>query len=196
MKVAFIGTHGVGKTTLCYELAARLKKRSVDADIVKEVARSSPLPINQRTTVAAQLWILHMQIAREIEVESRCEVVICDRSVLDNYAYLLHASGRQAGAEHLVEDWIATYDLLFRVPPAGRISKDGIRDTDPLFQRAIDRRIRRLVQEMRVEVQDLSALPRARWITSATQAVLARIEGPEESSRAAAKPKTQLDLFL
>ena len=26
MKVAFIGTHGVGKTTLCFDLAARLKE--------------------------------------------------------------------------------------------------------------------------------------------------------------------------
>ena len=29
MKVAFIGTHGVGKTTLCYELAAALKRRDL-----------------------------------------------------------------------------------------------------------------------------------------------------------------------
>ena len=27
MKIAFIGTHGVGKTTLCYELAAALKEQ-------------------------------------------------------------------------------------------------------------------------------------------------------------------------
>ncbi len=26
MKIAFIGTHGVGKTTLCFELAAALKR--------------------------------------------------------------------------------------------------------------------------------------------------------------------------
>ena len=48
MKIAFIGTHGVGKTTLCYDVVAALKRRGVNADIVKEVARLSPLPINQR----------------------------------------------------------------------------------------------------------------------------------------------------
>jgi MoxR-like ATPase len=32
VKVAFIGTHGVGKTTLCYDLAAILKRRDVSVD--------------------------------------------------------------------------------------------------------------------------------------------------------------------
>jgi len=49
VKIAFIGTHGVGKTTLCYDLAAVLKRRGLDTDIVKEVARLSPLPINRKT---------------------------------------------------------------------------------------------------------------------------------------------------
>ena len=38
-KIAFIGTHGVGKTTLCYGLASRLKRRDVSIDVVHEVAR-------------------------------------------------------------------------------------------------------------------------------------------------------------
>jgi signal recognition particle GTPase len=41
LKVAFIGTHGVGKTTLCFELAARLKWMDYRVDMVKEVARMS-----------------------------------------------------------------------------------------------------------------------------------------------------------
>ena len=58
MKIAFIGTHGVGKATLCYDLAALLKRQGIDADIVKEVARLSPLPINRQTSLEAQTWIL------------------------------------------------------------------------------------------------------------------------------------------
>mgnify|MGYP001154007024 CR=1 FL=1 len=95
MKLAFIGTHGVGKTTLCYDLVASLKRRGVNADMVKEVARLSPLPINRQTSLDAQLWILATQVAEEIRSASRHEVVICDRSVLDNYAYLVFAAGRQ-----------------------------------------------------------------------------------------------------
>jgi len=34
MKLAFIGTHGVGKTTLCYDLAAVLKRQGINVDMV------------------------------------------------------------------------------------------------------------------------------------------------------------------
>ena len=57
-KIAFIGSHGVDKTTLCYGLAARLKVRDVSLDVVHEVARRCPLPINEETGVASQSWIL------------------------------------------------------------------------------------------------------------------------------------------
>ena len=41
MKIALIGTHGVGKTTLCYELAARLKRRNATS---RSCARWPELP--------------------------------------------------------------------------------------------------------------------------------------------------------
>ena len=98
VKLAFIGTHGVGKTTLCYDLAAILKKRGLHVDIVKEVARLSPLPINRQTSLEAQMWILSTQIAEEIRSAAHHEVVVCDRSVLDNYAYLVFAAGSSGGS--------------------------------------------------------------------------------------------------
>ena len=76
MKIAFIGTHGVGKTTLCYELAASLKKRDLSVELVREVARECPLPINRDTTLKAQSWILHTQIARELEAEAKLNPLI------------------------------------------------------------------------------------------------------------------------
>src|ERR1700712_2452954 len=105
-KVAFIGSHGVGKTTLCYGLAARLKARDLAVEVVHEVARRCPLPINEETSVAAQEWILHTQIAEELVAQARYPVVICDRSLLDNYVYLLLAAGRQEGPERLPADWV------------------------------------------------------------------------------------------
>ena len=61
--------------------------------------------------------------------------------------------------------------------PAGRITRDGVRDTDPIFQQAIDRRIQALVREMHVSIHDLSGLGRNRWITTASSATLALIRG-------------------
>ena len=63
IKIAFVGTHGVGKTTLCFDLASQIKRLDLGVDIVKEVARRCPLPINEETTPDAQAWILHAQIA-------------------------------------------------------------------------------------------------------------------------------------
>jgi nicotinamide riboside kinase len=199
VKVAFIGTHGVGKTTLCYELAALLKKQGLDVEVVMEVARSCPLPINRETSLKAQLWILHTQIAKELEVEARHAVTVCDRSVLDNYAYLYHAAGPNAAAERIVDDWISTYSLLLRVPRTGVPSSDGVRDTDHDFQVAIDERLAELLTRKRVPYRDLAGVPRNRWINSAVSAVLSVRRGESAADSATstgpASDPSQLALF-
>ena len=48
------------------------------------------MPINEETSFEAQAWILHTQIAEELLAQSRYPVVLCDRAVVDNYAYLAH----------------------------------------------------------------------------------------------------------
>ena len=165
MKVAFIGTHGVGKTTLCYDLAALLKRRDLSVDIVKEVARLSPLPINRKTSLDAQTWILMTQVAEEIRSASQHEVVVCDRSVLDNYAYMVLACGRQKGIERFVDYWMKTYDLLFKVPVSeGAVSADGVRDTDEFFVRSIDQLVDTLLAEKRIPHEKLPQGRREEWI--------------------------------
>ena len=164
MKIAFIGTHGVGKTTLCYDLAAALKRQNVHVDMVKEVARLSPLPINRQTSLDAQTWILMTQVAEEIRSAAHHQVVVCDRSALDNYAYMALACGRQVVFERLAVHWMRTYDLLFKVPIAGPPSPDGIRDTDELFMRAIDRVVDELLEEKKILFHRLPQGERDGWI--------------------------------
>jgi GTPase SAR1 family protein len=164
VKIAFIGSHGVGKTTLCYDLAARLKRQDRAVDLVKEVARRCPLPINRDTTLSAQAWILHTQIADEIAAAAQNEVVICDRSVLDNYAYLVNQAGRLPAYDALVRAWVATYDALFKVPIVDPPTFDGQRDVSQTFQREIDGVIDRLVRELGVECHRLEAGDREGWV--------------------------------
>jgi hypothetical protein len=163
VKLAFIGTHGVGKTTLCYDVCAALKRSGLHADIVKEVARLSPLPINRQTSVEAQTWIMMTQIAEEIRSAAHNEVVVCDRSVLDNYAYLVFACGRQRWLEGLVGRWMKTYDLLFKVPISGEAAPDGVRDTDTFFMRGIDRLVDELLDERRLAHERLPEGRRDEW---------------------------------
>jgi nicotinamide riboside kinase len=174
-KIAFIGSHGVGKTTLCYGLAARLKRRDVGVEVVHEVARRCPLPINEETSVAAQSWILHTQIAEELVAQARYPVVVCDRSVLDNYVYLLLAAGRQEGPERLVEYWIRGYDLLIHVPIFEILSPDGIRSPDPRFQYAVEERLAHEVAARGLSVLRLDAADRAGWVDTVERTAWERL---------------------
>jgi nicotinamide riboside kinase len=164
MKIAFIGSHGVGKTTLCYDLASRLKRQDRAVDLVKEVARACPLPINRETTLQAQAWILHTQIAHELAVAAQTDIVICDRSVLDNYAYLVHQAGRQPAYDALVKSWVGTYDCLFKVPIIDPPTFDGRRDVNQEFQHSIDAMIDELARDLRVAYHPLDPAGRDGWI--------------------------------
>lgn len=164
LKLAFVGTHGVGKTTLCYDLAAQLKRLDLGVELVKEVARRCPLPINEETTLDAQAWILHTQIAEELEASARYEAVICDRSVLDNYAYLVARVGRRKDLDELVGSWIRGYNALFKVPVIGEPSFDGMRAVSRAFQLEIDETIDRLLLDFNVPTTRLDPNARAGWV--------------------------------
>lgn len=152
MKVAFIGTHGVGKTTLAYGLAMRLKKLGANVGFLEEVARRCPFPINEETSVEAQTWILMETIRREIELGQIYPELICDRSVIDNYCYLELAFGRRQALFDLVVYWARTYDLLFKVPIREEFLRDdGTRATDRAFQEAIDRLLDSLLEESGID---------------------------------------------
>ncbi|MCK4306171.1 MAG: ATP-binding protein, partial [Candidatus Eisenbacteria sp.] len=163
-KIAFVGTHGVGKTTLCYELAAWMKKHEARVDMVREVARRCPLPINRETTLDAQSWILHTQIADEIQLANEQDVVICDRSLLDNYAYLVYRLPPPPTLDALVAHWMRTYTHLFKVPIVNPPAFDGTRDTNRAFQEAVDQKVDELIDRFGVTVYRLAPDDRPNWI--------------------------------
>ncbi len=151
-KIAFIGTHGVGKTVLTFSVASTLRARSVDADVAYENSRRSPFPINEATTLEGQMWILASQWQAELEACRRSAIVVCDRAVIDNYAYLVRACGEQAWLTGFLEEWSRTYDALFWVPIVdSRIVEDGTRATAPRFQREIHRLVGELVERFSLE---------------------------------------------
>lgn len=179
LKVAFVGSHGVGKTTLCFDLAAQLKRLDLGVDIVKEVARRCPLPINEGTTYDAQAWILHTQIAEEIAASASYDIVVCDRSVLDNYAYLVARVGRRAEFEALVGAWVRSYDALFKVPVLGAPSFDGTRATSHRFQAEIDALIDDLIAAFDVRVHALLPTERDVWAARALETMGLSTQPPQ-----------------
>ena len=180
-KIAFIGSHGVGKTTLVYGLAARLKARDVALEVLVEVARRCPQSLNRETTLAAQSWILHTQIADELVASTLYPMVLCDRSVLDNYVYLLLAAGRQPALEALVSAWIETYEIFVQVPviDGSEVLDDGIRSTDRAFQREVDSRLALEIEARGLTTLQLDPERRDQWLDVVEATVLARVQPPQ-----------------
>jgi hypothetical protein len=148
LKLALIGTHGVGKTTLAYEICTLLKKADHNVELVTEVTRRSAFPTQEPTTLDEQLWILHSQIAKELDVAARARHLICDRSVLDNYCYLVSRFGRQTRLEQWLSWWLESYSLLVSVPPmADGIPPDGFGSENLEFQDRIHDLIAEVLSE-------------------------------------------------
>jgi hypothetical protein len=84
--------------------------------------------------------------------------------VLDNYAYLVHAAGRQPALEPLLRSWMATYTSLVKVPILTAPSFDGTRDTSIEFQRAVDRTIDQLLDDYHLPRLVLPPTSREGWI--------------------------------
>ena len=141
-KVALVGTHGVNKTTIAYELAGVLKRRGRTVELLTEIARECPFPLNESATREAYQWIIARQIQLELEKAPRADVLVCDRSVLDNFAYYVRRygdKGQEAEAlDAYCRSWMRTYDLLLRLPITQALASDGFRSTDEQFQREID----------------------------------------------------------
>jgi nicotinamide riboside kinase len=116
-------------------------------------------------------------MAEEIRSGSQHDVVVCDRSVLDNYAYMMLAFGRQMAIERFMHHWMKGYDLLFKVPFSGQVSADGVRDTDTFFAESIDKLVDQLLEERSIPHERLGAGDRAGWIHRVKEVVLHHPKG-------------------
>ena len=143
-KICCIGTHGSGKTTLCYQQAAYYKLNGKNVKLINETARSCPFPINHQFNSYSAMWIIHTHIQKELEAFAKqADIIICDRSPIDTVMYAI-VSGCIAG--HLMknlcvmaDDWMETYDKIYYVRPDGNNAiPDGIRSTDESFRKRIE----------------------------------------------------------
>ena len=163
-KIAFIGSHGIRKTTAALAFASVIQRAGRSVEFAREVVRDNPLGINEGATSEAQLWVLTSQIRRELELSRKAEVLVTDRGVMDNFAYYLRAGGGEDrfDAEPLMRQWSATYDLVVRLTPDVEIRADGVRSTSDEFRDEIeailDARLPRLVPRDRLIVQPASGI--------------------------------------
>lgn len=159
MKIAYTGTHGCGKTTETFRNAFEFKlssKKSVN--VLAEVARYSPFPINQKATPESCLWIFYSQLTKELEESLKSDILICDRSVIDSIAY-----GKVLGYENIVSMLIPiakyhllTYDKLYFLLSEKHdfLINDGVRDLDLNFRKRVEDELLSLYKELGKDIPD------------------------------------------
>jgi nicotinamide riboside kinase len=139
-KIAFIGSHSVRKSNAVHAFASTIGRAGRSVDVGREVIRSNPLGLNEGATPEAQLWVLVTQVQQELELAGRAEVLVTDRSVVDNFAYYLRVTGGEDpfGVEPLIRRWATTYDLSVRLLPDIGLLPDGVRSTSDAFRTEIE----------------------------------------------------------
>jgi nicotinamide riboside kinase len=149
-KIAFIGSHGIRKTTALLAFAAEVQRAGRSVELGREVVRDNPLGINEGATGEAQLWVLVSQIRQELELSRKANVLATDRGVMDNYAYYLRSCGGVDAfdAEPLVRRWSGTYDLVVRLLPDVALQADGVRSTSDAFRDEIESILDRVLPDL------------------------------------------------
>jgi nicotinamide riboside kinase len=139
-KIAFIGSHSVRKSNAVHAFASTVGRAGRSVEVGREVVRFNPLGLNEGATPEAQLWVLVSQVQQELELAHRAEVLVTDRSVVDNFAYYLRVTGGEDpfGIEPLIRRWSRTYDLSVRLLPDVGLLEDGVRSTNDTFRDEIE----------------------------------------------------------
>lgn len=148
--IAVIGSHGVRKSTAVVGIAAACGRLGFRVATLGEVIRTSPLGHNEAATPAAQLWVIATQVAREIESGAGVDILVTDRSVVDNYAYYRRAAGDEDPfeVEPLVRRWAAGYVRHLRLLPDVPLVDDGFRSPAPAFRDEIEKLLDRIVPDL------------------------------------------------
>lgn len=134
-KIAIIGTHGSGKTTIVFELISELKKRGISVNLAEEVARTSHYLIANEVIPEMQMDLFGKQISKEMEMLRNCDLLVCDRSIIDILVYtkIFFKNRNDEKVFHYIKamqnfaaDYVFTYDFIFRT--TGIYNIDNIKD--------------------------------------------------------------------
>jgi nicotinamide riboside kinase len=123
-----------------HAFASTIGRAGRSVEVGREVIRDNPLGLNERATPEAQLWVLMAQVQQELELAKRADVLVTDRSVVDNFAYYLRVTAGEDpfGVEPLIRRWAETYDLSVRLLPDVGLQADGVRSTSDEFRDEIE----------------------------------------------------------
>jgi len=147
VKFGFIGAQCSGKSTVVSNTFQHLKCNGiVDVMIRSEAARRCPYEINKVYGLKTQFWITTEAFRQELELEKRCEHLLCDRTAVDQVVYAQDAlkdkriSLKEFGLIYsLAKQWLKVrpYDVTYLLEPV-KLYADSMRPFDISWQEEID----------------------------------------------------------
>ena len=152
MKIAVIGSHCTGKSTICIQLAKHFRFKFIPDVTTK--AFHLKFTLNETTPPETQFWILSKQLELERNTPTPW---IMEKSLWDNIIY-----GNFAIKDEIVNKVIneivernADYDLVFYCSVEFPIVGDGIRSLDENFRKTIDKDFRKYIKRNGIPIHEL-----------------------------------------
>lgn len=162
-KIALTGAHGVGKTTLANAVREALGVKGYPVQLAPELPREicgivgNPEFFRQgENTLAKQMALLYGQVQLEytMGIVPPRELILTDRTLADHWAYTVHFFRGELEKQDLfrvletmIAQYLSTYSLIGYVPIEFAPLDDGIRESDAPFQAAIDRLIKKFMDD-------------------------------------------------
>lgn len=172
MKVAIIGTHSVGKTTLIEAL--KKEKKFENFLFLPETTiavRKSGFDVKEKTDNLTQLRIMQEDISRACWLRNTINTdVITDRCILDTYMYTwyFHHEKKQVDAwvlefnRNLTNEFIEDYDLLIYIESEIDLVLDGVRSESNEFRDKIATLFDERIKHIKVPVYEVTGTVKER----------------------------------
>lgn len=165
MKIAFIGSHSTGKTTILNELKKIYPYKNYISEMVRELKKKYKITINEQTTMKNQL-VFFNECLKILLLEKE---FISDRSILDVYAYTEYIYLRDQydiinnkfkvnnNDKYIIEymvsciiKYMKLYDKIFYFPIEFNLVKDDIRSNNEKYRLEIDQIINDCLKEFKI----------------------------------------------
>ena len=176
MKIAIVGAHASGKSTIMSSVYSELKKNNSRVFLAPEVARSSLFLAAKEITPKMQMDLFGRQISNEMTSSRNCDILLCDRSLFDilMYTRLFFEEDEEAlsyskSMSLFCKEYSKTYDHIFVTSKiySPNAVKDDIRPDDIEMQEKASRIIKSVLNEFSVKYTILGDKPEediVKWV--------------------------------
>ncbi|WP_428243260.1 AAA family ATPase [Gynuella sp.] len=176
MKIAIVGAHGSGKSTILSSVYSELKKNNIRVSLAPEVARSSLFLAAHENIPKMQMDLFGRQISSEMTNSRNCDVLLCDRSLFDilMYTRMFFNNNNEAmnfahSMESFCKHYAHTYNHIFLTTKLYNpsIVKDDIRPINVEEQKKASVELKKLLDNLSIGYTALGTDPVneiANWI--------------------------------